>query len=810
MKNIVLDIKYVLRITRNRSRRVILQNKSKIRREVNIIRNGSRRVILQNKSKIRREVNIIRNGSRRVILQNKSKIRREVNIIRNGSRRVILQNKNKIKREVNMIRNKSKRVLLQNKNKIKREVNMIRNKSKKVLLQNKNKIKRVLLQNKNKIKRVLLQNKNKIKREVNIIKNKIRKRTNLLINNIKLKFTNFKNEKEVRKYKKEESSFLKKIQNESKQTLCFINSPKTQYFDIDNNFKKVLFDKKVAIFFRYSILKQSWLESSTCWDSKNVKHFNHIGREIDSDEYNFCQNYVNDLLENLKLSNNKLDKIFEYMKTSVVLQSSESYVTLLRYLNLISETSEQQNLKNILIVGSDLHFSFSLSFLLNNLGYKTFVLKSENINIKKYLEVKNIFLTNNYKSIFNIPKSNIDIKIEINRLNNLKKKNKKSIFVPIRINDNLYFHMMLSLVKRIKDYNFIIIDRFDDEKTMNKLKMQDLPDNYIYHSLSSKFLFLNDEDKKDLTKDLFEHFKTKSLTQKFGNLILDNNFLIYGLNTIKNQIIRALFYYKIYEEVFKSYKPQAILASPSRTVEARGAIEAGNKNKIPTFDLQGGTIVASNRYWASNAKYMLCTEKFSYGIYKDFFSLKKENIFLVGSPRLDNDMEVYKKRRELKKDKIKILIALQTLSSEINTKIVKTCEDAILGFNNVELYISFHPADSISNRKLVLERKKSSTKVSDKKTLEELIDTNICITYFSTIGLEAFALGCDVIALNVIDKENWIFRLSDIGVAKEAYSSEELRELILLNDKIEDRDDFKILRDGKSAERILNLIETLK
>jgi hypothetical protein len=97
----------------------------------------------------------------------------------------------------------------------------------------------------------------------------------------------------------------------------------------------------------------------------------------------------------------------------------------------------------------------------------------------------------------------------------------------------------------------------------------------------------------------------------------------------------------------------------------------------------------------------------------------------------------------------------------------------------------------------------------------KLVEHDVCITYFSGIGIEAFAIGCEVIALNITGKE-WSFRLGDIGIADEATSVQELSAAL---EKIIDKKsktnldlintpkELMIFRDGLAIDRIRSIIK---
>jgi hypothetical protein len=198
-----------------------------------------------------------------------------------------------------------------------------------------------------------------------------------------------------------------------------------------------------------------------------------------------------------------------------------------------------------------------------------------------------------------------------------------------------------------------------------------------------------------------------------------------------------------------------------------------------------------------------------------------KQVHLVGSPRLDNNVAPYRSPRPpLDGRDLRVFLALQPLKSEITVGMVEAAVKACGHLGNCALVIGFHPRESEMNRAMVravLETATVRSEINDGPSLAGVATCDVCVTFFSFLGVEAFALGCHVVGLNV-GREEWPFRLAAIGIAAEVHDASELEHVlrairdgrpILGTGGADDLDrrSRTALRDGMSTQRIRRVIQ---
>jgi hypothetical protein len=455
--------------------------------------------------------------------------------------------------------------------------------------------------------------------------------------------------------------------------------------------------------------------------------------------------------------------------------------------------------------------------LLNLNKCENSILYSDDFSKNVMRKFKNKIKETDLEYLIRIPQKNSSITNEKKKLS--KKITQNDIIFFLNIKDNSYFSNGTFLVSKLKNKHFLVVDKSITKKNKDhfssksnrKVKFHNLTNRYFFQSRNQACRF------KNIFIDSFNNFK--NFDCRYGRIKLGKAFKIHLLNSFMKESIKSIYYLRLFRSTFTLCPPKALLVSPSRTLEARCAITAANLLKIQTFDLQSGTIAASHRYWPTNAQHLFCIDLLSKKIFIDFFKIPAKKIHLVGSPALDKSGELYKKQsNNYKNKKNHIFLALQSLAPEVNLAMVNTTLKAVSEVDVSEIGVGFHPGDSLHSVQYVKKNIKDcpiNIKYFHGISLSDLRNYDICITYFSLLGLEAFCIGLDVIALN-ITKGEWPFRLSQIGIASEAYNSKELSKMLIdLNSKkqlflrrinLKNKYSAK-LRDGKASMRIDNIID---
>jgi hypothetical protein len=597
---------------------------------------------------------------------------------------------------------------------------------------------------------------------------------------------------------------------ESKKPLVYISGNKLNNFDVPSNIKEYIFTNEIKTIFQYSIFMDSFIKEDNRWADKIwVSYFTHSGREDDDLMYETCQDLSRRMLSDISLDNESLNEDFQIMKETISLQVSDYYVAVLRSAIILLEDCKRNKYDNVILFVHDSNLAIVLSNILELNGFKSTVIKYTEALQNKYYSMKILYTDESINKFFSLLRKTINIGDSLKILKERINKDKKFILSLFKSNNQAYFEPITNLAQYMPDYEFFALDRFINENVENKLKDPTLSDNFNFICLTPYVAFLEDEEADLLVKNLIQGIEKKLEDNlKYQEFNIGSFFIKYALNQFGIQTMTSLYYYRLFDRLFKERRPHAILASPSRPVEARAAILAGRKHEITSFDLQGGGAISrTRRFWKIEADYLLCSDIFSKKIYQDLYKLEESRILLVGSPKLDHNVAKYKKLTKIKDhSKKRIFLALQPLSSDNNLKMVNVCLEAIKDMKDTELTVGFHPRDNDANKKNVINNAQGKFNLVKRDSSEELMEHDICITYYSFMGVEAFAMGCKLISLNVLEHKKWPYRLRDLGIAKEAYNARELKELIL-DDREYDLDESAIvLRDGLSLERISKAI----
>lgn len=598
---------------------------------------------------------------------------------------------------------------------------------------------------------------------------------------------------------------------EANNPMFYINGNKVN-FDVPSRIKEYIFSNEIKTVFQYSIFMETFSQEDKRWSlSNNVSYLSYTEREDDDLMYGTCQDLSKRLLSEVTLDNKSLNEDFQIMKETISLLVSDFYVSLLRSAIMLLEDCKKNKYDKVIICMANMNFAVVLRNILKLNGFESNIVCPPNISRKKFDSISSIYSDKNINRLITIRKKNIDIEDSLNILKTKISKEDNFILSPFRGNDNFYFQLITLTAKYMSNYKFFALDRFINENVENKLKDTNLPENFNFVCLTPYIAFLEDKEAALVAKNLAKGIEKKLEKElEYQGFNIGSFFIKYALNQFAIQTMTSLYYYRLFDKLFKERRPHVILASPSRPVEARAAILAGRKHGITSFDLQGGTLFKTRRFWKTEADYLLCSDALSKTIYHEFYNLEEERVLLVGSPRLDNNVAKYKKLVEFNnRSKKRIFLALQPLSSDNNLKMVNVCLEAIKDMPDTELTVGFHPRDNDTNKKNVINNTKGKFNLVKKDSSAELMEHDICITYYSFMGVEAFAMGCKLIALNVLEHKKWPYRLRDLGIAKEAYNADELKTLILEHELYDLDESAIVLRDGLSLQRISELINNV-
>lgn len=613
---------------------------------------------------------------------------------------------------------------------------------------------------------------------------------------------------------------LIKLSSEKKYNLLFeevknADNPLVYIYTPNHNlifpkFKNFLFKNKIKTLFSDAVLMDRFTRTDKEWSKYSwISSLSYTEREDDDLLYATCQDLVREIVDHFTLDDEELDSYLKIMNETISLRVSDFYVTALRNVIMLLEDCKNNNYDKIVICMNDLKFAVLLKNILELNGYQSVILKPINFSQKKFEYSLSLYSQKDFRVDYKVLKKNVDFNRSFETLRDSIKTDEKFIYTPFKGYVKAFSNPMIYISEYMDKYHFYTVDTISKKDFDFNVNNINVPNNFNFISLSDKTCYLEEEQVNLIVNNIYEAIDSINKENIiYQNFKLGHFFYRFNINQIINQTISSMYYYKLHDKLFQEKRPFAILASPSRTIEARAIIVAAKKHNIRTFDLQGGgAIFKSRRFWKSEADHLLCSDLLSKNILQELYGFEDNHISIVGSPQLDHDIAKYKEM-VYREDNIykKIFLVLQPLSTEVNLKIVNTCLEAIKGIDNVELTVGFHPRDKDIKKKAIIDNAQDEFIVSNKGSLQALTESDICITYYSFMGVEAFALGCKVIALNVLESKRWPYRLKLLGLADEAYSADELRELILSNENSIINKSALVLKDGLSVDRISKVL----
>jgi hypothetical protein len=248
------------------------------------------------------------------------------------------------------------------------------------------------------------------------------------------------------------------------------------------------------------------------------------------------------------------------------------------------------------------------------------------------------------------------------------------------------------------------------------------------------------------------------------------------------------------------------------------AQEAG----LPTIEIQSGTISPTPRFVKPSAQDVLCIDPFSHSVYVDYFGLAADSVFLVGSPKIDHDLAPFKGlSRDYARNELASVIgplttgtvftlASQPIGVSSISAVVRVAMEAVAKRPNATLLIKQHRREDESY--LAAYESIAREVGLDKLIIAKEVSVQLCVlaadvvmTYYSTVGLEAFSLRRPLICINPFDARP-PFSLSDICKAPEVKTAAELLAYLDGTRPIPTAPELSVLQDGKAAERCLDHI----
>lgn len=287
-------------------------------------------------------------------------------------------------------------------------------------------------------------------------------------------------------------------------------------------------------------------------------------------------------------------------------------------------------------------------------------------------------------------------------------------------------------------------------------------------------------------------------------------------------------YKKLYEEgrksflpiefmkrIIKSINPDLVIATSSPRMEEAALIASCNLN-IPCIRIEQ-FFATRECNLPSDVLYCVMEELTKTRILNR--GVNDERVIITGQPAFDqlakikdNKVEVIRSKYGIKKSDKLLLFAGQQTTDKI-TILNKILE---IEKNNEDLFLILkpHPNEDINIYYNAVREKKSSAIIIRDDLHSLIMESDLVIIEFSTVGLETIFLDKDLITVNITGKRD-IAPYAESGAAISVNKIDNLEKIIkmVLNDK-----DVKIKlkkgrekfhNDGKASVRILNVIKNI-
>jgi len=290
-------------------------------------------------------------------------------------------------------------------------------------------------------------------------------------------------------------------------------------------------------------------------------------------------------------------------------------------------------------------------------------------------------------------------------------------------------------------------------------------------------------------------------------------------------VLPLLYYIKQQQKLIESLLPKVscVVVIPGRTLDAIIVTGLCKRWKIPTIEIQSGTLSYQRRYIEPSSDDVLAIEPFSAGVYEKFLGKPAQNIFVTGSVKIEYDLQ---DARALTKDAARtqieplaalpgdarvLMLASQPVGLERALRIAEIAIKSCRGVDNLHLAIKPHPNETEKYlhgyRALAKKHKFERLLIlQGAPVLPTVVASDVVATYYSTVGLEAFALNRDVICINPFDSPP-PFNLVELGTAAEVKDAKTAAKLLcdsLAGQRIVTKSDPLLdrIRDGKAIERV--------
>ncbi|OUD10477.1 hypothetical protein BVC71_02980 [Marivivens niveibacter] len=220
-------------------------------------------------------------------------------------------------------------------------------------------------------------------------------------------------------------------------------------------------------------------------------------------------------------------------------------------------------------------------------------------------------------------------------------------------------------------------------------------------------------------------------------------------------------------------RPKQIVLLPGRDYISQVAAFCGRETGAKSFDVQTVFVGPRSRYKASVADYQFVIETYSEKIFEDFFKVPKEKLVLTGNSKVGGvQAQIRKLDRKSCRNKAKlhedflITFACSPILQD-DKDVIDTLALVVGDIPGARLAFRYHPTahQEYFDYCDAIVGKNDAIFVADMLDLPEtLLASDLIVTRFSNVGLEAALAGRNVISCNFTGKR-FPISLDEMGVA---------------------------------------------
>ena len=474
------------------------------------------------------------------------------------------------------------------------------------------------------------------------------------------------------------------------------------------------------------------------------------------------------------------------------------------------------------IILNDVKLVMAIDYLTKTYSDMYFSLSSDRIstkviNIINQLDIsknKIFSLNNKTNPIINndiIRKDNIDYNMDevrksysrfskdkLNKNYDVKEFDKRYIISTLNVIDQNYKKLSDIVIDNIEQEYDILFLCNNPEHPKTKKFLKDIADKYQNRiemvSLNQRDLTLNSEKKLwlnnliyQVNRDLSQQGKLRIDSMDFQSIIephlknLIGNFLPWAINHT-SQLTNLIL----------SKKPELFLTMPGRNSGTWVTTDICKELDVKTIELQA--VFQSNhpKYKRSKANIFAMINDEQINLYKSNYELEEDqSIIKIGPLLLSNallnlkniDLNELKLKLNINKNEKTILFATQYLNHEHCQKILEMIINLCQDKQNIKIILKPHPKETeqeVAKYLKIIEELNATEMASIIKkinTHELIMASDLVITLFSNVGMEAALIGRDAWSVNLENTE-FPIDLSAEGLAKKINGAEEFKTAV--------------------------------